>query len=476
MDFFSLPLELILTILTAAIIARRHNSPGLINRAMRLRLVCKYFNRVFKDALFTTDLLDSYAIDHRIGLLENSSSSYYEIWQQYVAFRTLSPTKELTPNSALLRGTAEAYCRLAGTHDEDSIRECIEALADFRLHYYDEVFFTKQYDFPPSIGDQHQSILVACVYMNNVSVTQRVLSALGPPQQTEPHMCCFTHGKSLFNCPSRIAAMLGRREILRLFLNRHPEPYTQCNMYGVGCGGNLDTFEYIMQFKPPTMIVARDEMPFRVSLNIKPIRLTPDPRVFDRGLDIVKQIWPRTEGWIKERRSVAYTLHHAARDGHVDLLAHLFDLGVPVNPPTSSEASETPFVYEYERLVLLAAARNHHLNVVQLLLEKGVDLHHTVHQPALPIAAAAGSLDIVKVLLDHGADIHAECEAPYERPRPIVSAVLLEHIGMFNFLVERGGLTKAAWDLAMMGAVERDLESMIDLLDNARDDVIQNQG
>ncbi|KAK6064036.1 ankyrin repeat domain-containing protein 17 [Seiridium cupressi] len=231
-----------------------------------------------------------------------------------------------------------------------------------------------------------------------------------------------------------------------------------------------------MQFKPPTMIVARDEMPFRVSLNIKPIRLTPDPRVFDRGLDIVRQIWPRTEGWIKDRRSVAHTLHHAARDGHVDLLAHLFDLGVPVNPPISSEPSETPFVYEYEGLVLLAAARNHHLNVVQLLLEKGVDLHHTVHQPALPIAAAAGSLDIVKVLLDHGADIHAECEARYERPRPIVSAVLLEHIGMFNFLVERGGPTKAAWDLAMMGAVERDLESMIDLLDNARGDVIQNQG
>jgi ankyrin repeat protein len=47
-----------------------------------------------------------------------------------------------------------------------------------------------------------------------------------------------------------------------------------------------------------------------------------------------------------------------------------------------------------------------HLNVVQLLLDHGADIH-AQNDAALRWSVSNGHLDVVHLLLDHGADIHA---------------------------------------------------------------------
>lgn len=82
-----------------------------------------------------------------------------------------------------------------------------------------------------------------------------------------------------------------------------------------------------------------------------------------------------------------------------------FLLSRGANPEHCNIAGVTP---------LLAAVQQRHTNVVNLLLDKGVDVNApTCTSPSMPllhVAARLGDLGMVVNLLDRGADIHSVSE------------------------------------------------------------------
>ena len=83
-------------------------------------------------------------------------------------------------------------------------------------------------------------------------------------------------------------------------------------------------------------------------------------------------------------------LRTAAENGHPEVVRLLLD------------ASADPDEFE----VLLVACGCGRLSVVQLLLERGVDLH-AAHDAALREACACGHADVAHFLIDHGANVRA---------------------------------------------------------------------
>ncbi|MEW6351585.1 MAG: ankyrin repeat domain-containing protein [Thermodesulfobacteriota bacterium] len=89
----------------------------------------------------------------------------------------------------------------------------------------------------------------------------------------------------------------------------------------------------------------------------------------------------------------------AAREGHLEVVRVLVEKGA--RPHAQDSDQET---------ALMAAARRGHWDVVKLLLENGfhIDAKNMYGQTALMMATDEGHVEAVRVLLDKGADLHAK--------------------------------------------------------------------
>jgi hypothetical protein len=385
----------------------------------------------------------------------------------------MSSTIAASFGSMLIRTATEEYCKLAGTNDMDSFRACVRALCDIRNHTRDQAFFQQLSSCTVGVSALRQCVLVACVCLNNVAVVKQILSTIPKqpgPDFPSPHTCYFTSDTPIFECPAYVAARLGRHEILQLFLELNFQPYSRCTMAGIAHGGSIDTLNFLITFKGPSE--ASLERPMRMRMSVMWLRQSSDPMVWERGLWLHQWVsgvhYPEFREWVTDPRKSGEILEMHVRNGSVRLLRHLFDLGMPVHPVMRAYNPNLSLRF----CIMPSAAWYHQLEVVKLLLDKGADLNHETHQFALSAAAAAGSLDIIRVLVEHGANIHDKrsmlCSAKHY---PIVWAVLNEHMAMFNFLKERGALTKQAWDEAMTAASEAGLDSMVDMLNEVKNEV-----
>ena len=84
----------------------------------------------------------------------------------------------------------------------------------------------------------------------------------------------------------------------------------------------------------------------------------------------------------------------AVKNGDLVLVKSLLNQGADINS------------YDDNDYVLKISAEKGHLEVVEYLVEHGVDIH-TKNNQALIFASIKGHLDVVKYLVEKGADIHA---------------------------------------------------------------------
>jgi uncharacterized protein len=121
----------------------------------------------------------------------------------------------------------------------------------------------------------------------------------------------------------------------------------------------------------------------------------------------------------------ARPLSHAARNGHLDMVDLLLARGAPINARNLGGATALYF-----------AAERGHVAVAERLIERGADVKLTGRTGISPVAAAAyaGSDAIVEMLLGHGADGRAPDETG--KP-PIVYAAARAKLDIVRRLLAR---------------------------------------
>ena len=83
----------------------------------------------------------------------------------------------------------------------------------------------------------------------------------------------------------------------------------------------------------------------------------------------------------------------------------------------------------------MTAARNGHLDICRLLIDKGaqVDAKSIVGRTPLHFAADEGHIEIVRLFCDRGADVEARSDGGY---RPLHLAAIHGHISIVKELIE----------------------------------------
>jgi ankyrin repeat protein len=90
------------------------------------------------------------------------------------------------------------------------------------------------------------------------------------------------------------------------------------------------------------------------------------------------------------------------------------------------------------RFPLMAASRNGHLEMVQLLIDRGAQVNsRNVHGTPLSYAAEANRIEVMRFLLEKGADIDGKDDR-YYRWTPLMRAAAVGSVEAVKFLLEKG--------------------------------------
>jgi len=145
----------------------------------------------------------------------------------------------------------------------------------------------------------------------------------------------------------------------------------------------------------------------------------------------------------------------ASHMGLTPMAQFLADLGAPVSTCTATLLGEQSLVKRLinddpacirecgaHDIALLAytALGNQHLEIADLLLRAGADVHQrSLGQTSLHIAASKGYVELAQLLLDHGADINARANIRGASLTPLALAEQSKQEKMSALLKQRGG-------------------------------------
>lgn len=150
------------------------------------------------------------------------------------------------------------------------------------------------------------------------------------------------------------------------------------------------------------------------------------PLKSETGLKNLRQTTLQEESQNKES-----ALIESVQNGDVTAVKQLLDAGVD---PNSKDDELTPLFF--------AIAKNH-LEIVQLLLDRGVDTEAKIDDDhtALGFAALLGRTEIVKLLLARGADVNAEDDCDNTALREATNGASIK--SLFDFFLQRPEWVKA---------------------------------
>jgi ankyrin repeat protein len=149
---------------------------------------------------------------------------------------------------------------------------------------------------------------------------------------------------------------------------------------------------------------------------------------------------------VTRSKSGSTALHLASKHGHLEVVKMLLDgPNITINPAVVG-ADEPLHIVEladvnaknpYSETPLTLACHSGHMNVVELLLQKGADINPQGEDSHTPFhsACSGGHIKIVQLLLEKGADVNPQGK---HLDTPLRSACSRGHIKIIQLLLEKG--------------------------------------
>ncbi|RDL30379.1 uncharacterized protein BP5553_10257 [Venustampulla echinocandica] len=428
MELLDLPSEILHIILV-------HASLLGIKRALRLRLVCSTFAGAIYPALFETRLMDR---EHAIGTfrwhLENQHGAE-KLWHEYLVHRVMGERDPSVGRFVEMRQTAEAACRETAI----DLHTAVDGMCWLALRHRRE---EKDREFRqwgptrPRTANLNLNLMAFAAYFGLRDLAEKLIDGNLP-----------TMHNYLFAPPMQVAAQMGNVPILHLFqealLKSQNEiwKFEPWSVTGAAIRGDLEVLKLALRPHTTTTQGENDGKyadidghmlkkfkctleTGREILNIR--QYASNPEVYDYLAGVLDET--EFEGDVYQELKV-----HSL-GGNLPMVRHLLDLGAPIEHP---QGIETP---------LVMACRGLHLDIIDLLLDRGANLHfNNKYFPVFAFheAAIAGSLSLARKLLDRGANPNraeppGQAGGSHGKYPALWWAFERENTDMIRLLLERG--------------------------------------
>jgi ankyrin repeat protein len=148
--------------------------------------------------------------------------------------------------------------------------------------------------------------------------------------------------------------------------------------------------------------------------------------LISRKFHIERSLSPRSANESSQKTLDKNNLLLAAKDGHIDIVKLLIDKGADVNAKSSNGWT-----------ALMLASETGYIDIAKLLIDKGADVNAKSSNgwTALMLASKAGHIDIVKLLIDKGVDVNTNRDIG---TTALVSASGAGHIDVVKLLIDKG--------------------------------------
>ena len=465
MDLLALPGEILHLILVQATLCRG------LKRALRLRLVCKTFDKiVYYPALFDSHLLDHEHLRRRhsrgpVYTCNSHDHGVAKLWHDYLVYRVLRERDDQVGRFVELRELARTIVDEAQRPEWD-LRHVVDELCWSALESgvkapggpyenwkREEATNLDKKDLDPRPSPR-LSLLAAATLFDLMPLVTKLLEEGHSPRQH-----C-----DLLPPATQVAAQAGNMAMLNLFLAHASPPssgtgwgFDPYAVYGAAVRGDLAILQLVFPAAPQEFVGscygfvtwrhdAGQALP-------KARRATRSPAVYE----YLSQAWAPG---LRTGRTPWYAdlVSHAGR-GNVDMVRYLLDgQRLPVDEKNTEEAESA----------LERACRCGQGEMVELLLQRGADPDFVGHAlwGAIPLrmAASGGHLSIVRKLLDRGARMETSGGGPGggREMDAVHWGFLLEQPEMIALFLERGAVLRKGEELATT-LFHLGYESMLDV-------------
>ncbi|KAK5636799.1 hypothetical protein RRF57_012511 [Xylaria bambusicola] len=459
-----LPTELFHKILVFSIIARslQHPYRGTA-RALRLKLVSKAFYHAFQPALFESRVLDDFG--SRDSLVFWPTRRHYggdQLWHSYLIFRVHNETDPNVGRFVDIRQTARELCDLTGAPYDETAAGLCRLLLDTGTRCPG-----KREDWVDSDGRRMDpthprlNLLSAAAYFGYLDLAKQLLA----------DGCCPTH-HDLFPSAMQLAAFAGHADMVLLFQEHLPpidDEYT----------GNA-----FSDWKVNTGLVAVEGAALRGDVDMLRLAISPPSRPELReshfsGLDlgnldyntngrlVLVSALLMTGSWdvMLYIRSLLYSIYpldaarllkETAQRGSKDIVQRILD--------DLDQWVVEEYINRFTIDPLTFATRAYHEDIVELLLERGIDpneFNKIDRETPLSAAAAVGSMRMLRKLMEYGANSDGDKK---QQILMLKRALLVEQTEMVNFFYDQGLLSRKCPESIREQIKEEGLESMTELL------------